>query len=293
MGRAHADGRAAGSRAWYIAGMRSYLFLSITLGLGVAACELKDSGDTDGGDDSSGSAASDSAGTTTGGSDGTGQSSNGGGSSATTTEGTTGVGTATATATSTEGTGMTSSSTSATSASTSATTDGPPPDPIEPTPCEGEAKIIPGEAIAYLESQVPPAPPPDTTGGSSGTTGGEPVDPGTLHVRLSSQTLTCDDPAATLKCGSNWAVSFALAPEFQAPGLYHLSGPQVFGVGTETGPDEGGGECSWGGGSFFATLEVIAVDDDAVTGRLCHIDAPIPGNAAELEGKFVAARCPG
>jgi hypothetical protein len=274
--------------------MRLNVLLNITLLLGVTACEFKVTpDDTDTSDESTGSGASESAGTTSGGSDGSGQTSNSGGSSVgTTTEGTTGMSTATATATSTSTTTeMTSSTTSATSASTSATTDGPPPDPIDPTPCEGEAKVIPGDAIAYLEAQVPPPPPPDTTGGS-GTTGGDPIDPGTLHVRLSSQSFTCEDPAAALKCGQNWAVSFALAPEFQIPGLYHLSGPSVFGVGTETGPDEGNGECSWGGGSFFATLEVISVDDENVIGRLCHIDAPIPSNAAELEGKFVAPRCP-
>lgn len=271
--------------------MRLSVLLNVTLLLGVAACDFKVSpGDTDTSEDSTGAGESDSAGTTSGGgSDATGQSTNGT-SVGTTTEGTTGVGTATATATSTDATtGMTSGTTSA--GSTSATTDGPLPDPIDPTPCEGEAKVIPGQAIAYLEAQVPP--PPDTTGGSSGTSGGgEPVDPGTLHVRLSSQSLTCEDPAAALQCGENWAVSFALAPEFQTPGLYHLSGPNVFGVGTETGPDEGGGECSWGGGSFWATLEIIAVDDEAVTGRLCHIDAALPANAAELAGKFVAPRCP-
>lgn len=276
--------------------MRSYFLLNLSLLVGVAACDFKgnDSASDTSDDSTGGASSSDSEGTTTGVSDGSGQSSNSGGSSVgtTTTDATTGVGTVTATSTTTTDatTGMTTSTTSATSASTSATTDGPPPDPIDPTPCEGEAKVIPGQAIAYLESQVPP-PPPDMTGGS-GTSGGDPVDPGTLHVRLSSQSLACEDPGAALKCGGNWAVSFALAPEFQAPGLYHLSGPSVFGVGTETGPDEGGGECSWGGGSFFATLEIIAVDDEAVTGRLCHIDAAIPANAAELEGKFVAPRCP-
>lgn len=272
--------------------MRSYLLLNATLLLGVAACELKITpDDSDTSADSTGPATtSDSGGTD-------GQTSNSGGSSvgtatdptATATSAT--ATTATATATTDATTGMTSSTTSATETTTTATS-GTTSDPVDPQPCAGDPKEAPGVAIAYIESQVPPN--PDTTGGgSSGTSGGDPPDPQTLHIRLSSQTFTCADPAANLQCGPNWEVSITIPPEFQTPGLYHLSGPSVFGGATETGADEGGNMCSFGGGSFWATFELVAIDDAAVTGRLCHIDSPIPFNAAELEGvQFVAPRCP-
>lgn len=271
--------------------MRPYLLLSISLLVGVTACEFKITpGDTD--DEASTGAAttgeSDSAGTTTGAS---GQTSNSGSSVGTVTDPT-----ATATATSTtdattDATTSTTSASSATTVSTEATTVSTtdPVDPIDPTPCEGEAKPIPGEAIAFLLSQAPPE--PDTTGGGTAT-GGDPPDPNTLQIRLSSQAFTCADPDANLECGTNWAVSITIPPEFQTPGLYHLSGPNVLGIGTETGADEGGGQCSFGGGSFWATFELIDIDAEKVTGRLCHVDAVIPFNAAELEGVFEAPRCP-
>lgn len=267
--------------------MRPYLLINIGLLVGLTACELKITpGDTD--DDASTGAATtgepDSAGTTTGAS---GPTSNSGSSVGTVTDPT-----ATATATSTtdattDATTSTTSASSATTVSTEATTD--PVDPIDPTPCEGEAKPIPGEAIAFLLSQAPPE--PDTSGGGTAT-GGDPPDPNTLQIRLSSQAFGCADPDANLECGTNWAVSITIPPEFQTPGLYHLSGPNVLGIGTETGADEGGGQCSFGGGSFWATFELIDIDAEKVTGRLCHVDAVIPFNAAELEGVFEAPRCP-
>ncbi|MFY0540097.1 hypothetical protein [Nannocystis pusilla] len=69
------------------------------------------------------------------------------------------------------------------------------------------------------------APDPDPTGESSGTSGGEPPDPNTLHVRLSNQVATCADPNAGIECGNNWQVSIRIPVAYQTPGLYHLLGP--------------------------------------------------------------------
>lgn len=270
--------------------MRTYSLLSLGLTLAVGlACELKISPEeTDTSDDGSSTGAATDAGGTEGVSSGTvgtsGQTS--GGSSATATTASTTVSTTTGEMT-TGGDPTATSSTSATSmTSATSNTSG---DPVVPTPCEGVPTPIQANTIAYLESQVPPV--PDTTGGSSGT-GGDPPNPATLHVRLSSQSLTCKDPQAILQCGPEWAVSINIPPEFQTPGLYHLAGPDVIGIGMETGADEGNGECSFGGGSFFATLEIISVDEVEVTGRLCHVEGPLPSNFAALEGSFVAPRCP-
>ncbi|WP_434418642.1 hypothetical protein [Nannocystis pusilla] len=283
--------------------MRSYSFSCLSLvALLALACDSKpNDSDTANIDSSTGTG-------TEGTSDGTdGVSSTGGtsgGDPATTT-----VGTATATVTSESGstsagsesasepgtsgydpTSMTATATSSASDVTSAsnvTTDGPPPP--EPTPCEGEAIEIDAAALAYTDAQVPPD--PDPTGESSGTSGGEPSDPNTLHIRLSNQVATCADPNAGIECGNNWQVSIRIPTAYQTPGLYHLLGPNVIGTAMETGFDENPDACPFGGGSFGATFELISIDDKEVVGRLCHVDFPFFDTNPNLEGKFTAPRC--
>jgi len=201
--------------------------------------------------------------------------------------------TTTTTGSTTVTTEMTSSTTSATSVGTSVTgstsnsTDEPPPPP-PPVACEGPATPIVAKSMAYTQAQVPPDPNP--TSGS--TTGGGRPHPDTIHVRLSSQANTCDDPSKVISCGPNWEVSIMIPPEFQTPGLYHLLGPDIFGLAFETGADQGGGDCSFGGGSFSATFELIAIDDQQVVGRLCHVENLFTDNQVDLEGSFTAPRCP-
>lgn len=269
--------------------MRTYPWIHLGLALAAGlACELKITPeDTDTGDGASTGAATDGA---TGSDSGTSAQSSGG----TQTSGGTGPATSTSTDGGTSATSSTSAGTSVgTSVGTSESggTTGEAP-PVVPQPCVGEAAAIKASTIAYLESQIPPPPPPDTTTGGSSGTGGDPPSPATLHVRLSDQALACKDPEALLQCGPHWAVSITIPPEFQTPGLYHLTGPDVIGVGFETGVDEGGGQCSFGAGTFSASFELIAIDDQEVVGRLCHVEGPIPFNFAQLEGSFAAPRCP-
>ena len=186
-------------------------------------------------------------------------------------------GTATATAT----------STSATTVATSDTSEPPPVEP--PVPCEGQATPLTGvETLAYLKSQIPPDPNPNPTG--TGSTGGSEPDPGTLYVRLSDQAPLCAEPNKSLECGLHWAMTIAIPPEFQSPGLFNLLGQDVTGSASETGPERGD-ECSFGGGSFPATFEIVAIDDDTITGRLCHVESFLSVDV-DLEGSFVAQRCP-
>lgn len=188
-------------------------------------------------------------------------------------------GTATATATAT--------STSATTVATSDTSEPPPVEP--PVPCEGQATPLTGvETLAYLKSQIPPDPNPNPTG--TGSTGGSEPDPGTLYVRLSDQAPLCAEPNKSLECGLHWAMTIAIPPEFQSPGLFNLLGQDVTGSASETGPERGD-ECSFGGGSFPATFEIVAIDDDTITGRLCHVESFLSVDV-DLEGSFVAQRCP-
>ena len=186
-------------------------------------------------------------------------------------------GTATATAT----------STSATTVATSDTSEPPPVEP--PVPCEGQATPLTGvETLAYLKSQIPPDPNPNPTG--TGSTGGSEPDPGTLYVRLSDQAPLCAEPNKSPGCGLHWEMTIAIPPEFQSPGLFNLLGQDVTGSASETGPDRGD-ECSFGGGSFPATFEIVAIDDDTITGRLCHVESFLSVDV-DLEGSFVAQRCP-
>lgn len=169
---------------------------------------------------------------------------------------------------------------------TVATTREPPP--VEPpVPCAGEAVTLTGPRTAYRQAQLPPNPNPGT-GGSSG--GGEP-DPATLYVRLSDQEMSCGDPTAALQCGGHWEVTIAIPPEFQAPGLFNLLGPEVHGSASETGPDSGDNECSFGGGSLPATLEIVAIDDLKIEGRLCHVESLLSVDV-DLERSFTAFICP-
>ena len=182
-----------------------------------------------------------------------------------------------------------SSSTSDGSATDSSSTgDGDPPPVI---PCEGEAVPL-GDIptlIAYTQSQVPPMPPENTVTGS-GSGGGE-LDPGAIVVKLSdNQALVCADPEALLQCGGHWQVSIVIPPEFQSPGTYNLLGQDVTAFATETG-NEGNQDCSFGGGSFDATLQIFSVDDNTVEGRLCHVNPFFSVPAPSLEGSFSAPRC--
>jgi hypothetical protein len=187
--------------------------------------------------------------------------------------------------TSTSTTGPDPSGTASNGPSSDVTTDEPPP---EPTPCEGEAVELDVAKLAYTYAQLPPA--PDPTGGSSGTTGGDPVDPDTVYVRLANQAATCSDPSPGLDCGPNWEVSIRLPPAFQTPGLYHLAGADVTGIAMETGAGQGG-DCSFGGGTFSATFQLISIDENEVVGRLCHVENFFFENTVDLEGSFTAPRC--
>jgi hypothetical protein len=156
--------------------------------------------------------------------------------------------------------------------------------PEEPVPCEGEAEPLDVEVLSYLESQIPVDP-------ENGTTG-EDDDPNQLYVRFSSETFTCADPHDRIACGHQWELSLRIPSAFQAPGLYSVSWPGVHALGLETGPAFNSPDCDFAAGSAEGTLEIIAIDDDKVVGRLCHVKWWGLDNDFELDGKFIAPRCP-
>ncbi|MDC0671018.1 hypothetical protein [Nannocystis radixulma] len=157
---------------------------------------------------------------------------------------------------------------------------------IEPTPCEGEATPIDAAAIAFLVA--PDVPPCDGNTGT-GCWEGPPAD--SLWVRLSSMPHVCGEAHEHPPCG-NWALGFPIAPEFQVPGIYHLSGPEIVGQAIEVDAEPVDGQCETRWETFNATLEIISVDDTGITGRLCHVDSPLyADDGLDLEGSFFAPRC--
>ncbi|MFZ6182507.1 hypothetical protein [Nannocystis pusilla] len=157
--------------------------------------------------------------------------------------------------------------------------------PEEPVPCDGEAEPLDVEVLAYLESQIPANP------DSDGTTG-EDDDPNLLYVRFSSETFTCADPHERLSCDHQWELSLRIPTAFQAPGLYTVKWTDILGFGQETGNDAPADDCDGGGSTATGTLEIIAIDEDKVVGRLCHVKWSGLDNEFELDGKFIAPRCP-
>lgn len=145
----------------------------------------------------------------------------------------------------------------------------------DPQPCVGAAGPVKAEVIAYLESQI-----------GDGETDGE---PGRLYLRFSSQSFTCADPHDDLACGQHWEVSLQIPAEFLVPGVYALADGPIDASANSTGD---GDVCEKGGGAVSGTLEIDAVEDGSVIGRLCHVRAFVLEEQILLDGTFEAPRCP-
>ncbi len=274
------------------------LSLSLVGAFGLGGCDSK--GDDEGesaSEATTGEGSSDSE-ATSGGSDSStsGGTNNSSGSSessdSSTSEATTGGTSGATTDATTDATSTGSTSLSTTGATSEATsdsdTDSSTGDP--PKAC-GDAAPIEGlvTSMAYLKSQLPP----DMTSGSgsSGSSGGEEQDPSTLYIRLSDQSFTCKDPSGILECGPQWSATIVIPPEYQAPGVYSFGLGDIIGTFTETGEDEGGNECGFGGGSWEGTLEIVAIDESQVEARLCDVQEPWGWAKPDLNGTFYADRC--
>jgi hypothetical protein len=148
--------------------------------------------------------------------------------------------------------------------------------------CDADCELEPSTAIAMLYSELP-----DYSGSGVGTTaaaGGDPIDPNTLFVFIGEQPQLCEDPHAAMSCGDHWRVTVALPPAFQQPGMYDLA--QLNGFFTVTGPGAGD-DCWWGGGTFEGWIEIVSIDEGAVTGSLFNT----PTYDFDANGDFVASRC--
>lgn len=136
---------------------------------------------------------------------------------------------------------------------------------------------------------VPTFPVPCEGNTGTGCWEGPPAD--SLTVHLSSEPYVCGEPFEHPPCG-NWDLAFSIPPELQAPGVYHLSGPAIVGQAIEVDAEPVDGACETRWETFHATLEILAVDETGVTGRLCHVDSPLyADDDIDLEGSFFAPRC--
>ena len=242
--------------------------LSFAAALATVACTPKDDSDDDGGASTSadegtaGGSTTSGEGLTTGDSDPSNPTGVSGGTApqTTTSPGTSSPGTASDTEGSDEATSNGTNTSVGTTVdptdSDSDTDSGEQP----PVACEGEPQPIVAETImAFTQDQIPEDPNP--TSFTSGSSGGEPIPPDTLHLKFSNQAFTCADPSAVLECGSKWEFEIIIPPESQFPGLYNLAGSGVFATAFETG-EKDGNECSGGGGAGFdGTLEIVSITD--------------------------------
>jgi hypothetical protein len=133
-----------------------------------------------------------------------------------------------------------------------------------------------------------------------------------VRLVFSDRSLACaDDEQASLladtekECASGWSFSLLLPPELLSPGSYELGEHVGFrNTITEAQPPgpgcgsscnhggTGGGTIPGGGTGLAATLEIYAVSDECITGRLSGLKtgqlAPPPPS---WDGAFHAVRC--
>ncbi|MDC0715589.1 hypothetical protein [Nannocystis bainbridge] len=193
------------------------------------------------------------------------------------------TGTATTTTTETTTTGSESSPSEASVTETGEETEQPPP--LEPTPCEGEA--VPLE-VAKLARVVIPDEPECAVQTTSCWEGPE---EGTLEVHLAGQAHACADTEQGLECGQ-WEVKIWIPPGHQSPGLHQLTGPEVRGVESVYGADQGDGVCDWSATMLDATLEIVSIDASGIEARLCHVNSPqLAAAGIDLAGSFSVSTC--
>jgi hypothetical protein len=143
---------------------------------------------------------------------------------------------------------------------------------------------VPPSAIVIRYGDIPPSNP---GGGTSVTTGGPMIDPDTPYVFVGTSGSTCQDPMASLACGT-WRVAIGIPRALFQPGVLSLNDSRLISVMSSRGPDRGGGDCSGGGGSFFdGTLEIVDIGATIVDIRLAGT-SKLDFNA---DGAYAATNC--
>ncbi len=134
-------------------------------------------------------------------------------------------------------------------------------------------------------------------GTSSGTTtssGGQPLDPNDLFVRISDMGVSCDSPTVELPCGEHWSLSIGIPTAVQQPGVYDLQNSPIamYSILSESGEpySPAPGDCAMGGGTLSpGTLEIISISSQEVHVKL---NMQPTGFAVDPSGEYIAPRCP-
>ena len=133
-----------------------------------------------------------------------------------------------------------------------------------------------------------PGPSSGSGSGSTAATGGGPIiDPDTPYLFVGNGPPVCSDPYAGPSCGK-WVVTIGIPRSLFQPGVLSLSDPRLITGMSVAGPDRGGGDCYFGGGSFSdGTLEIVESGTE-VGIRLANT-ATFDFNA---NGSYQVASCP-
>lgn len=113
-----------------------------------------------------------------------------------------------------------------------------------------------------------------------------------LFLIANSWGATCVDPTASPRpAPPYWSLRIGVPPALQRVGTIDLfAGPDVFaGQEVASGPNDGGAVTATGGFGFSSgTLEILSIDDVAITFRVegATIDVGIPS-----DGEYTAPRC--
>jgi hypothetical protein len=130
------------------------------------------------------------------------------------------------------------------------------------------------------------------TGSTSTTTGqggsGPGTDPDTKFVILGNAPLTCGDPYSYGTC-DRWRVSIGIPTALFKVGVLALNRTDISSSISVTGPDRGGGDCSFGGGTFWdGTIEIVSISSTDVVVRLKDTFV----FEVDVDGVYHAVPCP-
>jgi hypothetical protein len=119
----------------------------------------------------------------------------------------------------------------------------------------------------------------------------------TLHVVISTSTLSCDNPTLGSSgsdgtCPVGWTVTFALPAASQAAGTYSLSDPGFEALAMQSLGSDGNGACVGGGGGggvLHATIEVVSIGTSTMKVRLSGLDGD--ADLPQADGEYDVPLC--
>lgn len=132
------------------------------------------------------------------------------------------------------------------------------------------------------------------SGGTTSSSGGEPLDPNDLFVRISDVGVSCNSPTVELPCGEHWSLTLGIPSAIQQVGVYDLQNSPVslYSSMSETGEPYSStpGDCGFGGGSLGpGSLEILSISAQEVHLKLSMQPT---GFVVDPSGDYIVPRCP-